>query len=290
MLEEYFHGEHRDKPHDTRSAAKSVASVLVGAAMETGVPISEKSFVYQVMNGGTFPEGLEARKRALTLEHLLTMSSGLDADDNDDDSPGAEDRVSEESDADYWELMLGLNMVREPGEKAVYASMGSNLVGGVVRRAAGRPLPELFHDLLAEPLEISRYWLNITPNGEAYNGGGTRFLPRDFMKFGQLMVNGGTWNGKRIVSEDWAKKSTSYYVDIGKGKYGYLWWIIDYPYQGRTIQAFYAAGNGGQVVMGIPDLDIVVAIYGGNYNDRVIFKIQRQLVPEYVLPAVVAGK
>jgi CubicO group peptidase (beta-lactamase class C family) len=106
------------------------------------------------------------------------------------------------------------------------------------------------------------------------------------MKFGQLMVNGGTWGGRRIVSEAWVKKSTAYHVDIGKGMYGYLWWLIDYPYQGRTIRAFYAAGNGGQVVMGIPDLDVVVAIYGGNYNDRVIFQIQRRLVPEFVLPAV----
>lgn len=288
VLEEYFHGEHRDKPHDTRSAAKSVASVLYGAVMQEGAPVSEKSFVYEVMNGGTFPEGLEPRKRAMTMAHLLTMSSGLDADDNDENSKGAEDVVSERDDIpDLWKFTLDLNTVREPGEKAVYASLQADLVGGVVSTAAGRPLPELFHDLIAEPLQIQRYWMNARPSGVPYFGGGMRFLPRDFTKFGQLMVNGGTWGGHRVVSEDWVKKSTAYYVDIGKGKYGYLWWVIDYPYQGRTIRAFYAAGNGGQVVMGIPDLDVVAAFYGGNYNDRVIFQIQRRLVPEFVLPAVV---
>ncbi len=63
--------------------------------------------------------------------------------------------------------------------------------------------------------------------------------------------------------------------------------MTEYPYQGRTLQAFYAGGNGGQVVMGIPALDLVVAFYGGNYSDPVMFRTQRQLVPEYVLPAII---
>src|SRR4029450_12581335 len=94
VLEEYFHGENRDKPHDSRSAAKSLTSVLLGAAIQSGVrepggaPLSAQTRVYQVMNGGKFPEGLDARKQKLTLEHLLTMSSGLDADGSKEDSTG----------------------------------------------------------------------------------------------------------------------------------------------------------------------------------------------------------
>ena len=290
VLEEYFHGEHRDKPHDTRSASKSVCTVLLGAMMQAGVPVSEKSFVYEVVNGGTFPDGLEPRKRALTVEHLLTMSSGLDADDNDDNSPGREDYVHWEQDnPDWWGLTLGLKMIREPGEKAVYASLQPNLAGNVMAKASGRPLVDSFHDLIAEPMQMKRYWVFTQPNGEAYFGGGWRFLPRDFMKFGQLMLNGGTWNGKRIVSADWVRKSTSPHTKIGIrriSEYGYLWWLIDYPYQGRTIRAYYAAGNGGQIMMAIPDLDMVCAFYGGNYSDNVIFQIQRRLVPEFVIPAV----
>ena len=169
ILEEYFHGEYRDKPHDTRSAAKSMTSVLAGAAIQAGVPLSAESYVYQVMNGGTFPADLGPRKRALTLEHLLTMSSGLDCDDNDPDSPGNEDKVAEQSDEpDFWKLTLALGMIRDPGERAVYCSVQANLVGGVIRTAAGRPLPELFHDLVAEPLQIRRYWMPLMPSGEAY--------------------------------------------------------------------------------------------------------------------------
>jgi len=288
VLEEYFHGEHRDKPHDTRSAAKSLTATLLGAAIQAGVPLSAQSRVYQVMNGGTFPADLEARRRALTLEHLLTMSSGLDCDDSDPKSPGSEDAVEEQTEEpDWWKLTLGLKMIREPGERAVYCSVQPNLIGGVMQRAAGRPLPELFHALIAEPLAIRRYWMNLTPTGDAFMGGGVRFLPRDFMKLGQLMLNGGTWGGRRVVSAAWAKRATSPLATFGSQKYGYLWWVMEYPYQGRTLQAFYAGGNGGQVVMGIPELDLVVAFYGGNYNDPVMFRTQRQLVPEYVLPAIV---
>ncbi len=288
VLEEYFHGEHRDKPHETRSAAKSLTATLLGAAIQAGVPLSAQSRVYQVMNGGTFPAELEPRKRALALEHLLTMSSGLDCDDADPKSPGSEDVVEEQTEEpDWWKLTLGLKMIREPGERAVYCSVQPNLIGGVLQRAAGRPLPELFHALIAEPLAIRRYWMNLTPTGDAFMGGGVRFLPRDFMKLGQLMLNGGTWAGRRVVSAEWAKRATSPLATLGSQKYGYLWWVMEYPYQGRVLQAFYAGGNGGQVVMGIPELDLVVAFYGGNYSDPVMFRTQRQLVPEYVLPAIV---
>jgi len=287
-LEEYFHGEHRDKPHDTRSAAKSLTATLLGAAIQAGVPLSVRSPVYQVMNGGSFPADLEPRKRALTLEHLLTMSSGLDCDDADPNSPGSEDVVTQQTDEpDWWKVTLGLKMIREPGERAVYCSVNPNLIGGVMQRAAGRPLPDLFHALIAEPLAIRRYWMNLTPTGDAFMGGGVRFLPRDFMKLGQLMMNGGTWGGRRVVSTEWAKRATSPLVSLGSQKYGYLWWVMEYLYQGRTLQAFYAGGNGGQVVTGIPELDLVVAFYGGNYSDPVMFRTQQRFVPEYVLPAVV---
>src|SRR2546426_2823927 len=127
------------------------------------------------MNGGRFPADLEPRKRALTLEHLLTMSSGLDCDDGDPKSPGSEDAVAEQTEEpDWWKLTLGLKMIREPGERAVYCSVNPNLIGGVMQKAAGRPLPEVVHQLLPEALGIPRYWNNLTPPGDADLGGGLR--------------------------------------------------------------------------------------------------------------------
>jgi len=143
--------------------------------------------------------------------------------------------------------------------------------------------------------------MNLTPTGDAYMGGGVRLLPRDFMKLGQLHLNGGTWNGRRVLTEEWSHRATSDVtridkttaynwqtsrIEIGTRKYGYLWWVEDYPYQGRTVRAFFAGGNGGQIVMGIPELDLVIAFYGGNYSDRALFVPQWVYVPQYILPAV----
>jgi CubicO group peptidase (beta-lactamase class C family) len=292
VLEEYFHGEHRDKPHDTRSASKSIASDMMGAAIHSGVRIKTNDSVYRVMNGGEFPPGLEPRKRALTLEHLLTMSSGFDCDDWDtpERSPGFEDNFWDQSkEPDYYKWTLALPMVRQPGEKAFYCSAGANLVGGVLARAARESAQELFHRLLAEPLGIKRYYLTVSPAGDFTLSGGARFAPRDFMKLGQLHLNGGTWNGRRIFTPEWSRRATATSVsEIGgrKRQYGYLWWINEYPYKGRTVRAYFAAGNGGQIVMAIPDLDLVIAFYGGNYNDPALFIPQNVYVPQHILPAV----
>lgn len=292
VLEEYFHGEHREKPHDTRSASKSIGSDMTGAAIYSGIPIKTTDFVYQVMNGGTFPPGLDARKRALTLEHLLTMSSGFECDDWDtpEKSPGYEDNFwDQDKEPDYYKWTMALKIVHEPGTKAFYCSAGSNLVGGVVARAARQSPQELFHKLLAEPLAIKRYYVMVSPAGDLSLTGGARFQPRDFMKLGQLHLNGGTWKGRKIFTPEWSRRATATSVtEIGgrKRQYGYLWWINEYPYQGRTVRAYYAGGNGGQIVMAIPDLDLVIAFYGGNYNDPSMFISQNVYVPQYILPAV----
>ena len=287
VLEEYFHGFHRDLPHDTRSAAKSITSLLIGAAMQGGVPVSPSTPVYQVMEAPATFAALEPRKRALTLEHLLTMSSGLDIDDSDSESIGNEDRMQDQHEQpDWYRYTLDLKTVRDPGKKAVYGSANPNLAGGVLAKASGRWLPELFQDLVAGPLQIHHYAMNLQPNGEAYMGGGVQIAPREFLKFGQVLVDGGRWNGRPIVSHEWATKSTARLTEIDHVGYGYLWWVTDLPYQGRTVRAFYAGGNGGQVVMGIPELHLVIAFFGGNYSDPALFNPQRVYVPKYILPAV----
>ena len=289
VAEEYFFGQHGDEPHETRSAAKTVVSVLAGAVRQAGGRIDATTPVYSVMR--PHARDLDRRKRALELEDLLNMASGLDCDDWSDDPqpPGSEDVfTNQEKNPDWSGLLLDLRMVRDPGTKFVYCSANAYLAGAVVSRAAGRWLPDVMRDLLAEPLGIRRYYIPLTPLRDAYTGGGWYWRPRDFMKLGQLYLNGGTWHGRRVVSAAWVKRTTQARFTIGKGfRYGYLWWHRRYPYAGRTVDAYFASGNGGQTVMVVPELDLVFAAYGANYADpKTNWKTTLEYVPRYVLTAV----
>jgi CubicO group peptidase (beta-lactamase class C family) len=281
VLEEYFHGFHRELTHDTRSAAKSLTSFLAAAAnVDVTTP------VYATMIGDA--ANIDPRKRAITLHHLLNMASGLDADDwAEPESPGNEDLMQQQDkQRDWYRFMLDLNMVRNPGELSLYSSGTANLAGGVIAKVTGTWLPDLLRDKVFTPLQFGQYGLWLQPTGEPYMGGGTRLRLRDFMKLAQVIIDGGTWHGKRIISAQWAKTLSSPETTIRDRKYGNLWWFEDYPYNDRKVRAFFAGGNGGQIVMGVPELDLVIGFNGGSYNDQSAFIPQREYVPQLILPAV----
>jgi CubicO group peptidase (beta-lactamase class C family) len=288
VLEEYFHGEHRARMHETRSAAKSVTSMLTGAAMRAGVPVRLASPVYAAM--GDTSAGLDPRKRAMTLRHLLTMASGYDCDDSDDSRPGNEGRMLDQSEEpDYYRFTLAVPLAFAPGDRAVYCSINPNLALGVVARAAGRSPMDLFDRLLGEPMGIRRYAWVLDPAGHPYGGGSVRFLPRDFLKFGQLMLDGGVWRGRRLLDRAYVDESTSPLVRIGERGYGFLWWGLDYPVAGRPVHAFAALGTGGQVLVVVPSLDLVIGSFGGNFSSAGWRYVQNDLIPNALLPAVRRG-
>lgn len=287
VLEEYFHGEHRDKLHNTRSASKSVAATIIGAAMLAGAPLQLSTPVYQVMSGGAFPPDLEPRKRSMTLEHLLTMSSGYFCDDNNDDAPGREDGMWEQTaEPDFYRFTLRLPMASAPGEQAIYCSINPNLALGMTGRAAGESPLYLFDRLVAAPMGIGHYAWALDRARNPYGGGGMSFFTRDFAKFGQLMLDGGSWRGQRILSPEFVARATSPLVRIGQREYGLLWWPEDKPYNGRTVRGFAALGNGGQIVMVFPELELVIATNGGSYASRGWRYIGGELIPNHILPAV----
>jgi CubicO group peptidase (beta-lactamase class C family) len=286
VLEEYFYGENAEKSHNTRSASKAVLSEMIGAAAFKGVKISPETRVYSVMRPNA--ANLDERKKAMTLENLLNMTSGLDCDDNGDDHPGNEDNVTDQdANPDWYNVILDLKMIRNPGDTAVYCSINPHLGGGVLSRVAARPLPELMWDLIGEPLQMRNYYMLLSPLGDGYMGGYMQFTLRDFAKLGQVYLDGGIWHGKRVVSADWVKRTTIPRYQMSRRlKYGYLWWMIDYPYEGRTVHAFFASGNGGNEALVIPALDLVVAVFGGNYNDAAGWLMVTDLIPGYILPAI----
>jgi CubicO group peptidase (beta-lactamase class C family) len=287
VVEEYFHGFHRDMLHDTRSAAKSVAATVAGAAIHAGAPLSLASPVYSVMNGGAFPEGLDPRMRTMTLEHLLTMSSGYFCDDTDATAPGNEETMTNQSEEpDYYRYTLRVPLATPPGERSVYCSASPNLALGMVGRATGESQLSTFDRLIGRPMAISRYAWPLDGAGQPYGGGSVQLLPRDFIKFGQLMLDGGVWRGRRILGREFAARAVAPQYNLRNIQYGYNWWVEDYPYKDRTVRSFSARGAGGQLVTVVPELELVVATMAGNYFSRIQGSYTGAIVPTHILPAV----
>ncbi len=129
-------------------------------------------------------------------------------------------------------------------------------------------LLRFFQENFADPLEISYYQMNLSPTEDAYMGGGIRLRPRDFLKLGQVYLGGGVWKGKRLVSEDWVRQSATAHASLNReNDYGYGWWRQTFEVRGRSIDTFFASGNGGQMLFVIPELEMTVMIQAGNYSD-----------------------
>jgi len=266
VLEEYFAGERRTGAHDTRSAGKTFASVMVGAVH---------------LDPGTKVQG------DVTVGNLLTHTSGLACDDNDDNSPGNEDAMqSQTKQPDWWQYILDQPQVYPPGTHYAYCSGGMNLVGYALHRATGEWIPALFDRTVARPLGFGRYYYNLMPTLDGYVGGGVRLTPRDLLKLGAAYLNGGIWNGHRIVSADWVNRSTTQRLDSAVGRDGYAWHIFPVTAGGRTYREYEANGNGGQFLIVVPELDLAVVFTGGNYRDGgVWWRWRQEIVGNVIVPA-----
>jgi CubicO group peptidase (beta-lactamase class C family) len=282
VLEEYFFGYTRETPHDTRSAGKTFSSIMLGAAMLQGVKISQETPIYGLLAArGPFANP-DPRKARITLAHLMTHTSGLDCDDNNPDSLGNEETMTtQRTQSDWWKYTLDLPQVYDPGTHYAYCSANTNLVGGALTTATHTWLPELFDRSVARPLQFGRYYWNISANGEGYQGGGAFVRPRDLLKIGELWLDGGLWNGKRIVSPEWVALSTRKFIEItpattglsaeefgnsySLGADGLTWHLGELRVGDRSYKEYQASGNGGQLVIVVPEAELTVGITAGNY-------------------------
>jgi CubicO group peptidase (beta-lactamase class C family) len=296
VLEEYFRGFDRERPHDMRSAGKTIGPMLVGLARDHGAKVGPRTPVYPLFPDYKPFANWDERKTRLTVEHLMTMTSGLATDDNADSSPGSEDQMqSQSAQPDWYKYTLDLPLAREPGgTTAIYSSASLNLTGGVAQRASGIWNVELFDKYIARPLQFGLYHLNLTPKGDFYTGGGAYLRPRDSLKLGQVYLAGGNWNGRRVISQEWVELSIAYHSTFAKPvididvnhQYGYGWHIYHFTVGGHVYRVCAAGGNGGQFVMIIPDLDMAVAVNAGSYrNANVWYRWALQVLPQYLIPA-----
>ncbi len=305
ILDEYFYNNAEDIPHDLRSASKTFSSVILGAAMLDGKNISPGTRLTEVMAPlGPFANP-DPRKDRITVAHSMTHTTGLPCDDNEEENipPGNEDVLqTQREQPNWWKYMLDLPMAHEPGERYAYCSGGISLTGGALTYATGEWLPALFDRLIARPLQFQRYYWNLMTSGDGYVGGGGVIRTRDFLKIGQAYLDGGVWNGKRIVSEDWVRDSLAPHVQISPettgvsgarftNNYyevpeGYAWHHISVKSGDKRYQAFHGNGNGGQLLIIVPEFDLAVMFTAGNYRTG-LWNLERDaIVGELIIPAL----
>lgn len=284
VLEEYFLHYNPEKLHDLRSSTKSITSLLVGIAVDKGFIESIDDPIFKYLPRKEHQVYLKGEKSKITIRHLLTMSSGLDCNDWNKKSPGQEDKMYKKR--DWIEHVLNLSMINEPGEETAYCTGGVVLLGQVIAAATSQNYDDFAKKYLFEPLQISNYqWRYFNDNKNVDAGGHLFLTPRDMAKIGQLVLNNGLWNGKKIVSESWIKNSTSSQTSLGGVNFGYLWWNVDLQHKTDQVNTIFASGNGGQYIFIIPKLDLVCVFTGGNYNSEKD-KLPFYLIQNSILPAI----
>jgi len=175
-----------------------------------------------------------------------------------------------------------------PGRRFSYCTAGVGTLGGVIERAAKKPLAEFANSVLFEPLGIKSATWRFSPTGLAFTGGGLELRSRDLLKLAQLYLDGGTWKGGRVVSESWVKRSVMPHARIDdKTEYGYLWWLRSFSANGKTWPVWFMSGNGGNKVVVVPDLGLVAVLSSVNYNTKGMHVVTDRLLQDHVLAAVV---
>jgi CubicO group peptidase (beta-lactamase class C family) len=309
--EGYWGGAGRDTLHDIRSASKTLTSMMVGQAIARGAiaGVDAKVFSYftdrkSPPGGAGDPDGSpwknpDPRKMQITVEDLLTMSSLLECDDNNDASSGNEERMYVTEDWLGFFLDLPIkgfpSWVAKPkdspyGRAFSYCTAGVFALGRVLEKATGQSVPDLAREGILAPLGIDKVDWKYSPLGEAQTGGGTGLRSRDLAKLGQLYLDGGRWQGRQLIPRSWVEVSTAAHAKASDtDTYGYLWWRRDFVAGGRAYPAFYMSGNGGNKVVVVPSAKLVAVITSTNYNSRGMHEQTAKLLTDYILAALPAS-
>ena len=270
VTEAYFHPYDGKSPHDIASVTKSVTTTLAGIAMAQGKIKSVKDPMLNYFPGANVANN-DDRKARVLLNHLMTMSSGLDCKAARGE-PTLWEMLAAPNDVQH---MLDLTMVAEPGANFVYCSGGMHLLSAVVSKATGMTTETFARRVLFQPLGIQNFIWPADHQGIAHGFGNLHLLPRDMAKLGLLALNRGNWQGKQLIPETWIEESTKSQKATGNARdYGYGWWI---PKPGGQI-GFEASGRGGQQISVLPDLNTVIVLTGGGYSTGDVMKL--------ILPAI----
>lgn len=270
VAEMYYAPYEQDTRHELYSCTKSFISALVGIAIEEGYVAGVDKPVLSCFPTYDFAN-TDARKSAMTIEHLLTMTSGLDWPEGD---PIYRQLWSSK---DWVQFVLDRPMVAEPGSRFNYNSGCSHVLSAIVAKRSGVLTQSYAQEHLFAPLGISNFNWDRDSNGLAIGGWGLQITPRDMAKFGYLYLHEGVWDGQQIVPAAWVQTSTTAHVKTGQTlDYGYQWWV--YPEWG----AYTARGRYGQLIFVISEYDMVIVFTAGMDNDTPLIA----LIEDFIVPAV----
>jgi len=238
-------------PHDLASVTKSFTSTLIGIAIDKGHIPGVHTRLVDLFPGRTIGH-LDELKRAITLEHLLTMSSGLEC--ICEPTELTLERMWHST--DWAQFMLDLPMTDAPGSCFKYSSGGAHLLSAILTEATGLSACEFARQHLFGPLGFQKAIWPSDFSGRSRGWGDLMITPYDMAKLGYLFLNGGRWNGQQIVSTHWVKEATMPRMTVDESRrplsgYGYQWWTT-------SEGAFVAKGRAGQRIFVVPASDMVI--------------------------------
>jgi CubicO group peptidase (beta-lactamase class C family) len=277
VLEAYGPSIGPDTRQPIYSCAKSLTSALVGIALDKGYLSSTDSPMLDFFPGRTYANH-DRRKRSITLENLLAMTSGVSWSETAPLDPDSSLMQMERS-ADWVQFYLDRPMAGSPGAPWTYDSGGAHMLSAIVQQRTGQTLAAFAQKSLFSPLGTSDVYWPADSRGISYGHRGVYMTARDMARIGYLYARAGEWNGRRIVSAQWVKDSTRRRVGAAYGQgYAWLWWVP--PFGG-----FAANGYLGQRIFVIPEQHLVI-VMTANFIGQSMMSLPESLVSRHILPAV----
>lgn len=271
QLELYARGADATTLHDTRSVGKSVTAMLVAAAVQDGL-LRRDSPVFAAFDDQRPLQHDDEAKRSITVEDLLTMSSALDCDDNQDASPGNEENMYPQQRWLRWAVDLPTRKVTRDEQGRMpwaYCTAGSFLLGQLLERRVPGGLEAFAKRRLFTPLDIQAWQWHHSPSGETMTGGGLRMRTRDWATLMQTMLQRGRWQDRQVLAVEQVdalltvRRVTPFGLD-----YGEQFWHRDYELSCGRFSGWMMSGNGGNHIVALPALDTVVVLTRTHYNQR----------------------